>query len=46
MKEAVSFAAGKERIFGAEDPSKAMPNERRGGKRIFQQSKPTPSAVY
>ena len=38
LKEFVSFDTQKERIFGPEDPTKPVPKEKKGGKRIFSQA--------
>jgi len=40
LKENLTFAEGKERIFGSQDPAKAGPGSRRGGKRIYAGGKP------
>ena len=45
LRDQAPFEAMKERIFGPEDPTKPAPKEKKGGKRIFSQSKRAPESI-
>lgn len=39
LKEQLTFLDCKERIFGSDDPTKSLPIEKKGGKRIILQKR-------
>lgn len=45
LKDFAPFADCKERIFGPEDPTKPVPKEKKGGKRIYKKEKRAPESI-